>query len=531
LFAFTVLTARVSLYHSELLQANRPTPAAVKTIYEHLRRVGLEQYAAVLEFNGIATEQDLSGTKLDDLKKLSIELQFDSSAHTRFGSLLDAENKRFWTDSYALAEVSHIRELFLTAYTARTEIENVRSVCVPLARQHSHSSVEYAECHEAEESDDETGSARLSSEGSNTSDGSLDSEARPMGPEVLTEAGVRELSKAFCAALSSGGKGVISHYNLRRLIDAHPGRPVQCLQAASAFTAPRDISSQIVKHLDLYSFLKRMGLGQRIHSVVEADVVSLSALVEMKGSVTEIAENARRMFKIDKESAFRIAEIITKTSSESGNLLNFALPPRSRVMEVFRLFYTAGAAAFPRYTDTPSVAEEAAASETGTDAESLQAEGGTDSVAPADHATLDPLQLERLAFEFGEVTSNAHGTSLVSLLEVLDHLRRHPLDPAAAVSAAQAELVSPPYPAAPVVVPPPPPALEWVDEWLRSAPGGDLACYALKFKDQGFVNKEDFLYGTTLSLDELDKIGVCVLAHKRRLATMHAKLLSEVAAQ
>ena len=51
-----------------------------RTVYEHLHRLGLEKYAPVLEFNGIATAEAMIDTGLPDMLKLSVELQYDAAA-------------------------------------------------------------------------------------------------------------------------------------------------------------------------------------------------------------------------------------------------------------------------------------------------------------------------------------------------------------------------------------------------------------------------------------------------------------------
>jgi hypothetical protein len=518
----------------------------VKTVYEHLKRVGLERYAPALEFHGIMTEQDLAAMKLEDIEKLSAELQFDAAAQRLFKLLLDSDNKTFVQDSYALAEVTHIRESFLAAYADTSNEDLIKTVCTPLLRHHSRSSFD---CSDEDEIAPTAGNTDAFE--SRTSESSHSSGLEQTFPADLSEQRLRELSKSFCAALSVGGKGVISHFNLRRLLDAHPNRPAQCVKAAAAFTRPRTVADKVVRHLDLYAFLKRLGMGSEIHKVIAGECDSLATLLDLKGSVREVKDNATRQYKIDAESALRLAEVVTKTSSESGNLMNFGLYPRSRIIGVFQLFYTAGAAAFPLYTasknpssdpDNGSDASVAAAdstpSETATDGESPVAEvvalgppepasaPATTTPTPAS-APVSASELERLAYQFGLLTSDDHGTSLVSVLEVLDHLRRHPTNPAEAVATIAAELVSPPFPAEPPVVAREAPPVEWVDEWLKTSPGSDITSYAQKFKDQGFVGKEDFLVGAVLTLDELDKMGIAVLAHRRRLVVLHAKLLAE----
>ena len=700
----TSLHDSLSPLRSELLLATRPTPVPIKTVYEHLRRVGLEKYAAILEFHGVSTAEDMGALKLDDILKLSVELKYDPAGQRLVSQLLEAEsNKSFMTDSYSLAEVSHIRESFLLAYADTTNECLIKTVCMPLMRQHSHNSFnaedddddEQENSSEVEDAADAAGNvasspgplnidalaaysgggggggsnidvnntvsvtltSRSHASNSTGSGGGGSAHLELIEPSSLTAERLGELCKAFCGALSSGGKGVISHYNLRRLLAAHPMRPVQCVKAAQAFTAPRTVADKCVKQLDLYAFLKRMGLAQNIHSLRGAEIHLLSNLLATKESVDDLCTTAKRTYKLSTEHAFRLAEVVTKTTSESGNLVNFALHPRARIMQLFQLFYSAGADAFPLFTATKSETEDddedegktksdapangsandvstdgGGSTEGATDASSsvnsaVPTSVGTDSAsgdstatkvpslhlpasttvttsstahvgvaAPAPPAVVSPAELEKLSYQFGLLTSDAQGTALVSVLEVLDHLRRHPASPREAVATALAELVNPPFPAAPPVEAREEPPREWIDDWMAgiinadgstittttttsgddtstrpnaadaaaSAMGAnasdsstaatstpattaasaaaaaapapvvvvDMSQYTQKMKDQGFVQREDLALGPLLTVQELeDKVGVNVLAHRRRIVTMHAKLLAAEAAK
>jgi len=533
---------------SDLLQSSRPSAPTTKSIYDHLKRVGLERYAALLEFHGITTDQDLASAKLDTLLTYSVELQFDPAAQRLFALLLDSDqNRTFMINSYTFAEVPQIREAFLAAYADVSNECLLKSVCAPLQRQYSNNSMAREDA--SENGYDVTDGALklIDDDGANSAPDSARSgnseNYECSDPTSLSVDELRDLSKAFCNALSSGGKGIVSLYNLRRLIDAHPRRPHQCVRAAAAFTQPRNLHDQVVKHLDLYAFLKRLGLASKIHQFQSADTHLVGKLLEMSGSVPEITENARKTYSLNPESAFRLAEVVKKVTSESGNLINFALHPRTRIMNIFQLFYTAGAESFREYT---SVARAGAPNES-VDGDTDVADDSSSSgltLVEVDSAVsntsalhleglkdlqpVSPVELEKLAYQFGLITTDAQGTALVSLLEVLDHLRRHPTSPRAAVASARHELVNPPYPDEPVAAPSVEEPLEWVDEWLKSAPGSDLTQYAAKFKEQGFVTKEDFLVGPVLNTGDLSGyLNIPVLAHRRRIVDLHVKLRTE----
>jgi len=551
----------------DLLQSSRPSAPTTKSIYDHLKRVGLEKYAPMLESNGIITDQDLASMKLDGLLALSVELQYDPAAQRLFTLLLDSDqNARFMADSYTFAEVAQIRESFLAAYTDATTEALLQTACAPLQRHHSQDSL----CSESDQEERlvaEPGpsssttyaltlpgpvSRDVSSSASVDCRSNISENFESAETASLTVEQLRDLSKTFCNALSSGGKGIISLYNLHRLIDAHPRRPVQCVRAAAAFTRPRSLKEQVFKPLDLYGFLKRLGLASKIHQFRAGDAQRVGTLLELSGSFTEVIENSRRMYKIDQEAAFRLAEIVKKVTSESGNLINFAFHPRARIMSIFSLFYTAGADSFPEYARTPRPPAPADSVDGDTDIadDSSTAPATSDATAlisavpesqattvihleslrslQTDSAPVSAVELEKLAYQFGVLTTDRQGDAVVSILEVLDHLRKFPSSPRSAVASAMRELVKPPFPDEPVVVQAPEEPLEWVDHWLKSAPGSDLSHYAIKFKEQGFVNKEDFLVGPVLNCGDLSGyLNIPILAHRRRIVDLHQKLHAE----
>lgn len=105
---------------SELLRPST-VEAVGLTIYEHLHRLGLEKYAATLEFCDITTTDELSNSKMADILPHSAELQYDHPEAKKLLKMLssDAEtsSKSFLRESYALAEVAAIRDLFRATTT------------------------------------------------------------------------------------------------------------------------------------------------------------------------------------------------------------------------------------------------------------------------------------------------------------------------------------------------------------------------------------------------------------------------------
>ncbi|KAJ1401108.1 hypothetical protein B484DRAFT_405819, partial [Ochromonadaceae sp. CCMP2298] len=192
-------TASDCAAHAADLLSSRALQLGRKSLFEHLRRVGCERYAAALETQGI-TAEDLSGLKVDDLLKHSEELRYDPGARRMLARLIEGD-EQFLGQVYSLAEVPHMRELFLAAYAGDAGdagdagTERGLSPSSPLAP-----------------------SASASASPLSPSSASASSLSPPfllsapvLSGDAGTDAGVAgqlsDLSKSFCTALSSSGKG------------------------------------------------------------------------------------------------------------------------------------------------------------------------------------------------------------------------------------------------------------------------------------------------------------------------------------
>ena len=609
------------LLYSELLQSSRLDPPVVKPIYEHLHRIGLEQYAVIFEYHNITTEAALVGMKLEELEKMAVELVYDPMARGLLTQLLDSSSSGssggFIGECYALAEVSFIRESFLAAYSHIITSSSSTAAITNTATDDESVSTTISNTHNPNNTTQYPPSSTTTSATIDTIMETATTEVDMNIPTALTEHELRELSKVFCNILSCSGRGVISLYNLQRLLSTHPHRPVQCIKAAREFIRPRyhnsntttgtnadsttnndnnttsiettttpTTSIETMKYFTLYTFLKRAGLQNDIHTVLTADINTVDKLLEL-GKDSKLADvicNIRKLFKFDHNKGFRLGEIITKTNSFSGNLMNFSLFPSYRILSMFVLFYTMGSDHFTMntkynfYNTTDANASTSNSScnnsinnDKNTDIydeemvevtdTSISGTASVESKSPSitttksitttiittnttaasttpittipttttesiSRAPISCMELEKLAYKFSILTSDSKGTAVVSMLEVLDHLYKYPTNPTLAVETALTELVHPAYPIEPIILPIIPAPLEWVDEWLKSADGSNLSQYAVKFKEQGFIEKSDFLVGGLLSLEELEKsIGVSILAHRKRIVEMHRKPL------
>jgi hypothetical protein len=105
---------------NSLLQTARPAKAVIKTVYEHLERVGLERYAPVFELHGYNYISDLGEVKVSDISQFNLELQYDPFSQRVMTRLL-SDDATFMQEMYQLADVSTIRDSFLLQYPTKYE--------------------------------------------------------------------------------------------------------------------------------------------------------------------------------------------------------------------------------------------------------------------------------------------------------------------------------------------------------------------------------------------------------------------------
>lgn len=519
-----------------LLQSTRPKPVKVTTLYEHLDRVGLQQYAPVLENHGIETAADLASAnmKVEDIESMSVSLKYDSSSKSMFEKLLKVSKEpnaddsvRFLSDEYAMADISTMREAFLTAYPSSYEAQygetapffrrlaSHREVDAPPSPMKDRSSV----THDLEELPPpaQLTSGNSSSIFSGGGDGVLDT----LGGSS-DERRIDTLGREFCEILSSNGKGLISLHNLKLLLDMFPDKPNECVMGASAFVKPRTFADEILRPMSLYDFLKRAGLAHKIHSFIDNDVKSVEDLLAIKGdSAIEKAAKLKEDFELTQEEATDLAEILKMKVSTRHTLFNFGLHSRKRIIKTFVLFYF------------ESMLCESLSSTSAKDKEEITLAN------PVDTNTLN-----NLGFAFGVAVTSSRGRSLVSLIEIQKHLKKYPQDPAKALATAETELLSPPYPDPPEESVPEAKPTDWVYGWLArgefsegvsvgsEADGDetvpseeDLSEYADKFIKEGMRTEADLKAPPLLTEAVLEnKLGVSKVGHRRKIIRMIQKL-------
>ena len=457
----------------DLLQSSRPKQVRVMSIYDHLARVGLERYSPLLEGIGIDSAATLATCNLtvSVLETISVELKYDCEAVSMFERLLkvaaepDTDSSRsFLADEYALADVSTLRESFLAAYPSSYETQHgEKSPFFRRLASHRLADGPHADnCSEADSFHDmSTLPTPPKLHFTKSKSSSVFSAGEGVSGMCVTEKYIDRLGRDFCSILSKNGKGLISLNILRKLLEMYPNKPNECVAGAAAFIGERKVGHMILRPMTLYKFLKRAGLASKIHDFTSNGVSTVEELLTIEGSsVAEKVKHLKDDHNLNVDDATYLAEVLTKTVSTRGSLYNFGLHSRKRIVKTFVMFY---------YDTLLSEDCPLSAAADVKDTESAVSRndpcGGTTASTRTTQYNMESLN--DMGFTFGMAVTSPRGEGLVSLTEIIIHLRRYSFDPEGAISTVQEELLNPPFPPEP---PPPPPArkpTEWVYTWLQ----------------------------------------------------------------
>lgn len=444
----------------DLLQATRPEREMIRTIYEHLERVGLERYSHLFELNGCETVDDLITLddkcllQLSDLIEMSIEFAYDLQGQKMMSQLLLSTNKskndnniqNFLNTIYSLVDIATLRDSFLVSYS---------------------------------------GSANSSEE------------------EITT------LCRRFCEILSHDGKGLISHFQLKTLLKMYPNRPNECLTGASAFLPRKRDPTHIPRTITLYQFLKRAGLARHIHTFHKQGIDSVDDLlsIENEKDIRKFGKKLKGDYKLTLEEGLNLAEILTKTKTNRQSFYNFGLYFKTYILEIFYDYYSNPTTSSTNATIPDEMTERAP--------------------PPPPIISISDDELSNIAYEFSTLVTDNKGRALVSIIEILNHLKCYS-DPREALKTASDELVSPPYPPAPCPSPVQIKSIEWIEDWFSAYDrehSTELTQYASKFVHEGLCTEADIATHPLFTEDNLEKIGVKKLGHRRTIIRMQEQLI------
>lgn len=200
-------------------------------------------------------------------------------------------------------------------------------------------------------------------------------------------------------------------HNLKRLIRMHPGRPMDCIKAIPSFTREeRSLGERKRPKMDLYRFLKRATLRDEVFSFHREGIyLRVAGPVATTIYSCKLSELIKKLiappFKLVKGKAVILAEVLNAVSSDSGNLINFALHPMPSIMDAFMLFYSA--------LEPTSEGED-----------NFINNKPCTIVRPASMIVPSSAsqRIEELGYRFAVLCSDSRGNGLVSLLEVQEYL-------------------------------------------------------------------------------------------------------------
>ena len=199
---------------SLLVSESKPKGKSKIPVYNYLRRSGLEEWSATFMLQGKYFEDDLRSSSLSTVSDIfhgynAMMLDLDYEARNRMAKLLK-QDELYMTQQHAFADLSDIREAFLSAYINQSTGK------------------------EAEFSDDLNIDEYLSDYQENASEIGIKCSFSALrgGKKCISPLMLEKLSRKLCAVLSADGKGIVSRYQLHNLIDSFPNRPVECVLAA-----------------------------------------------------------------------------------------------------------------------------------------------------------------------------------------------------------------------------------------------------------------------------------------------------------
>lgn len=510
---------------SDLLQSiKHQYQTSNKTIYDHLHRLHLERYAPVFEYAGYINTDNLSECKIEDLLPLSLELKYDLQSQNLIKRLLSNDDK-IMKEMYAIATVSEIRSSFLSAYP--TSYEKIFGEIAPfLRRQQSHNkysaSLTVASLQSASDLDafPPLLSPGMPSPGMLSLGGrqvSISSNTTDASPEQIDG-----LCRMFCEALCRNGKGVVSLYNLQKLLEIHPSRPLCAIESASHFVQSDDSMDYRYKAItkySLYQFLKRAGAGKYLHKFKSKDVLTVEDFLNLETKDSSL----KIKFRIPQHVAKFLTQIIEK-KIESQQFINFGYHYRPRIIHTFITFYNSQKGLDLNPSDDSTYDGD------GDETSELENSNDECKVSTIDTAVevWDAVSLERYAYEYALLLTDQRGLAKVSLIEILNHLENHKQNPYMAVSSAVRDVLNASPPPAPPKPAPPPVPTEWVYAWLKESTDVDLSHHADAFIAQQLCSKEDLVVGGFVLDDNTleNVLSVSKLGERWRIKDMHQKLLN-----
>ena len=317
---------------NEFLSASKPQQVKKMTIYDHLKRVGLERLAPLFEMHGYKYQSDLHGLDVKTVAEWDVELQYDYLQCQRLKRLLE-EEKKLMDEEYPLASIATIRDAFFAAYPIQSmqileaqkeeeeeeEVKEEKQMTLTppptLLRQTSYEQ-QTKRC---------PGTAvTLTTKGKHP----MSPRTRSLTINITTK--LDGLAKSLAGKLSRDGKGDVSLWQLRWLLAQNP-YPEYAVANASSLTSSRADSTRVHTPMSMYSWLKRAGLNKLWHTFEDA---GYKWAYELKSGLKAVKDVKALVKSNDAAFLFRLIQNDAKDRNTTCGLLH---PDRERVRHLYRL--------------------------------------------------------------------------------------------------------------------------------------------------------------------------------------------------
>ena len=476
------------------------------SVYDHFRRVGLEHLTPYFEANNFLFCHDL--VRINDIKTCKSwcwELDNDERSFSRLKRLLENDPKIM--EEYERATIATIRDAFLAQFPENRMIET-RFFGESLATDASSGDQQRATQRkrpflrrlDSDELKEHTKNLILNSK--NRHNTSISSQSltqivhhNDFADILRDETKSMEISKRlqsmaqdFVAAVCKNGKVEISLWQLRWLLSQFDN-PDEMIVAAKTICSSRPLSSFKSERLNIRTWLKWAGLTKYIHHFEKKGGVT--DYMDLKEKAKNGIENFLKKIRInctDRNFLIKLIKNEKDDSSVTGGILR---PYKSHVAKLFWSHY--GSTLTDNENDTYKDLYE------------------------------KEKHLIEAASYFSKTVCDNYGRSLVSFIELGQYFKNYD-NFEDAVANYEDKLLRVKLPDEEKPPPPSPPPANWVYKMLRNI-GGDMRhIVADSLEAAEIKTKEDLLAKPSLSLEEINKIGITKLGIAKKLYRLIFKL-------
>eukprot|EP00615_Pteridomonas_danica_P004155 CAMPEP_0114350614 /NCGR_PEP_ID=MMETSP0101-20121206/16506_1 /TAXON_ID=38822 ORGANISM="Pteridomonas danica, Strain PT" /NCGR_SAMPLE_ID=MMETSP0101 /ASSEMBLY_ACC=CAM_ASM_000211 /LENGTH=804 /DNA_ID=CAMNT_0001489959 /DNA_START=620 /DNA_END=3034 /DNA_ORIENTATION=+ len=478
------------------------------SIFDHLRRVGLERFSYAFEAYGYFTKKDIENLSIDIIKSWIVELKYDSKSCDRFEKLLSLNHDIM--REYMLCDIPTIKDLFWQTYSIH---------------------------HKKQNGDDENMSAFEKD--------SLILSHRlhlKLPNRVKTD---KELLEDLCQTLVPNGKGLASVWQLKWHLRVYGESALEMVNNAFLLVEPRQKMKLVhVKTIDL----KHAPTTTTNPSKQPPNAKDITAMT------TEVKTNNEK--EDEKEGVMNTNQEV-KISSDVGWMTAFQWCHRAGVSDFESCALTLEKKGYTRARDFQHLSDIKEITEIGFGAKHAKTakvlienrpENGQCHLLEGfklldfQHAKQEFLNhfssfqatttensikvSEKDAREFAHKITDRLGFGVVSLAACVKYFKKYDeIGFKLALVNVESELLTVTRPP-PSVKPPAPEREDWVVGWLKQQKG--LEQYITSFINQEILTKQDVLLPKPITEEQLsDVLGVKKLGHRKKLLLMINELLQE----